>query len=61
MILAGTGSGTEKRRTIFCGGKEHHRENPDPLDESRRGAFPVGRLLGGFFVKHEQARIINNK
>ena len=38
----------------------HHRENQDPINESRRGAFPVGRLLGGFFVKHEQALIISS-
>ena len=28
---AGTGSGTEKCRTFFCRGKEHHRENTDTL------------------------------
>ena len=41
---AGAGSGAEKRRTIFCGGKGHHRENPDPINEHRRGIFPFGRL-----------------
>ena len=40
---AGTGSGTEKRRTIFCGRKGNHRKNTDPINEYRRGAFPVGR------------------
>ena len=28
---------------FFCGGKGHHRENADPINEYRRGAFPVGR------------------
>ena len=41
---ARTGPGTEKRRTIFCGGKRKHRENPDPINEHRRGIFPFGRL-----------------
>ena len=36
---ARTGSGTEKRRTIFCGGKEHHRKNTDPINECCRGIF----------------------
>ena len=33
---AGTGSGTEKCRTFFCRGKEHHRENTDTLKKSPR-------------------------
>ena len=33
----------KKCRTLFCRGKEHHRENTDPINEYRRGAFPVGR------------------
>ena len=46
---ARTGSGTEKCRTFFCRGKEHHRENTDTLKKSRRGAFPVGRHPRRFF------------
>ena len=38
---ARTGPGTEKRRTIFCGGKGNHRENPDPINEYRRGTLPI--------------------
>ena len=47
---ARTGSCVEKRRTIFCRGKGHHRENPDPINECRRGAFPVGRHPRRIFV-----------
>ena len=47
---ARTGSCAEKRRTLFCRGKGHHRENPDPINECRRGAFPVGRHPRRIFV-----------
>ena len=47
---ARTGSGTEKRGAIFCGGKGHHREKPDSLNEYRRGAFPVGRHPRRYFL-----------
>ena len=33
----------EKRRTLFCRGKGHHRENSDPINEYRRGAFLLGK------------------
>ena len=47
---AGTDSGAEKCRTIFCGGKGPHRENTDPINEYRRGAFPVGRDSRRYFL-----------
>ena len=40
---ARTGSCAEKRRTLFCRGKGHHRENPDSINEYRRGAFLLGK------------------
>ena len=33
----------EKRRTLFCRGKGHHRENPDSINEYRRGTFLLGK------------------
>ena len=47
---AGTDSGTEKRRTIFCRGKGKHRKNTDPINEYRRGFFPLGRCPRRLFV-----------
>ena len=35
---------------FFCRGKGHHRENPDPINEYRRGAFLVGRCPRRIFV-----------
>ena len=52
---ARVGSGAEKRGTIFCRGKGHHRENPDPINEYRRGAFPVGRLPQRYFLVYVAA------
>jgi DNA polymerase-3 subunit gamma/tau len=46
---AGTGSGTEKCGTIFCGGKGHHRENSDPISEYRRGFFPFWEASSAVF------------
>ena len=47
---ARTGSCTEKRGTIFCRGKGHHRKSADPINEYRRGAFPVGRHPRRYFL-----------
>ena len=47
---AGTGSGTEKCGTIFCGGKGHHRENSDPISEYRRGFFPFWEASSAVFL-----------
>ena len=47
---AGVGSGAEKRRTIFCRGKGNHRENTDPINEHRRGFFPLGRCPRRLFL-----------
>ena len=52
---ARVGSGAEKRGTIFCRGKGHHRENPDPINEYRRGAFPVGRHPRRYFLVYVAA------
>ena len=46
---AGTGSGTEKCRTFFCRGKEHHRENTDTLKKVAEELSLLGGILGGFF------------
>ena len=46
---AGTGSGTEKCRTFFCRGKEHHRENTDTLKKVAEELSQLGGILGGFF------------
>ena len=46
---AGTGSGTEKCRTIFCRGKEHHRENTDTLKKSPR-SFPSWEASSADFL-----------
>ena len=46
---AGTGSGTEKCRTFFCRGKEHHRENADTLKKVAEELSQLGGILGGFF------------
>ena len=40
---ARTGSCAEKRRTLFCRGKGPRRENPDSINEYRRGAFLLGK------------------
>mgnify|MGYP000525486001 CR=1 FL=1 len=47
---ARTGSCAEKRRTLFCRGKGHHRKNADPINEYRRGLFPLGRCPRRIFV-----------
>ena len=47
---AGTGSGTEKCRTIFCRGKEHHRENTDTLKKVAEELPQLGGILGVFLV-----------
>lgn len=46
---AGTGSGTEKCRTFFCRGKEHHRENTDTLKKSPR-SFPCWEASSADFL-----------
>lgn len=44
-----TSGGSEKRRTIFCGGKGHHRKSAEPINEYRRGLFPFWEdVLGAF-------------
>ena len=47
---ARTGSGTEKCRTFFCRGKEHHRENTDTLKKVAEELSLLGGILGGFFI-----------
>ena len=47
---AGTGSGTEKCGTIFCGEKRYHRESQDPINEYRRGAFPFWEASSAVFL-----------
>ena len=46
---AETSSGTEKCRTFFCRGKEHHRENTDTLKKVAEELSLLGGILGGFF------------
>ncbi len=51
--------GTEKCGTIFCGGKGHHRENSDPINEYRRGLFPFWEdVLGGFFSLYSSGPVL---
>ena len=57
--IARTGSGTEKRGTIFCGRKGHHRKSADPINEYRRGLFPFwGDVLGGFFSLYSSGPVL---
>ena len=51
---AGTGSGTEKCRTFFCRGKEHHRENTDTLKKSPR-SFPSWEAASADFLVYRAA------
>ena len=46
---AETSSGTEKCRTFFCRGKEHHRENTDTLKKSPR-SFPSWKASSADFL-----------
>ena len=40
---------------VFCRGKGHHRKNADPINEYRRGAFPVGRCPRRHFLVYVAA------
>ena len=51
---AGTGSGTEKCRTFFCRGKEHHRENTDALKKSPK-SFPGWEASSADFLVYRAA------
>ena len=39
----------KKCRTLFCRGKEHHRENTDTLKKVAEELSQLGGILGGFF------------
>jgi len=45
----------EKRRTLFCRGKGHHRENPDLKKQAPAGIFPTGEASRAAFLVYVAA------